>query len=54
MAQFLRSAKHAHWSKEHIDTVLEDARSGDYLHALEVLWEAIAEIEKETEVSVSY
>ena len=54
MAQFLRAAKKAGWSQEDIDAVLEDARSGDYMHALEVLYEAMAEIEEETEATISY
>lgn len=40
-AQFLRAAENAGWSKERIDAMLADARSGDYVHALEVLYEAI-------------
>jgi hypothetical protein len=54
MAQFLRAAKHAHWPKERIDAVLKDARSSDYVHALEVLWVAMTEIEEEAEASISY
>jgi hypothetical protein len=46
-AQFLRAAKHAHWEQSHIDKVLTDAHSGDYVHALEVVYEAMAEMEEE-------
>lgn len=43
-AQFLRAAKRAGWSPECINAVLADARSSDYEHALEVLYEAMEEI----------
>jgi hypothetical protein len=49
LAQFVRAAKHTHWSQERIDAVLNDARSSDYVHALVVLGEAMAEIEEETQ-----
>ena len=48
-AQFVRAAKRADWSQERIDTVLDEARRGDYLHALETIWEAMTEIEEETQ-----
>ena len=47
-AQFVRAAKQAHWPQARIDTVLENARSGDYLHALEVVYGAMEEIKEET------
>jgi hypothetical protein len=53
-AQFQRAAKNAHWPRERIDAMITDARSGDYVHALEVLYEALAEIEEETEATISY
>ncbi len=48
-AQFVRAAKKADWSRERINTVLEEARRGDYLHALETILEAMSEIEEETQ-----
>jgi hypothetical protein len=48
-AQFLRAAKNAGWSQERIDAVLTDARSSDYLHALEVLHDAMVGIEEAQE-----
>jgi hypothetical protein len=54
MAQFLRAAKQAHWPQSRIDAVLDDARSSDYVHALEALWDAMAEIKEETEATIAY
>jgi hypothetical protein len=48
-AQFLRDVKNAGWPQTRIDAVLSDARSGDYEHALEVLYEAMIEIEEAQE-----
>ena len=46
---FRRSARNAGWTKERIDAVLEDARSSDYEHALEVIMDATAELKEEKE-----
>lgn len=34
MGAFSRQARHEGWTKEEIDEVLEEARSGDYIHLL--------------------
>lgn len=34
MVAFQRQARKEHWTKEEIDTVLNEARSGDYDHLL--------------------
>ena len=50
-AQFVRTAKQAHWSRERIDAVIKDAQSADYVHALAVLLDAFTELEQEPVIS---
>jgi hypothetical protein len=52
-ASFLRAARHAQWPQQRIDAVLEDARSSDYLQALEVICEAMAEIDEAREETIA-
>jgi predicted O-methyltransferase YrrM len=51
-AAFLRAAEHAQWPQQRIDAVFVDARSSNYLHALEVIWEAMAEIEETSQKQI--
>ena len=37
MAAFSRQARREGWTQEEIDTVINDAKSGDYNHLLQVL-----------------
>ena len=48
-ASFKRAARKANWPQEHIDAVLDEARLGDYAHALAVLLEAMDEIDETNE-----
>jgi hypothetical protein len=41
---FVQAAKLAKWPKERVEEVLKDAQSGDYKHALEVLFAAHLEL----------
>jgi hypothetical protein len=45
MASFNRQARKAGWPKDEIDRVLCDARSQDYEHLTEVIFQALDEIE---------
>ena len=54
LAQFLRAVKQAYWPQSRINAVLDDSRRSDYEHALEVLVEAMAELDEEAKVTISY
>jgi hypothetical protein len=50
-ASFKRAVRKAGWPQERIDAVLDEARRGNYAHALAVLLEAMDEIKNEAAVS---
>ena len=54
MGRFQREARRAGWTQEQINEVLDDCRSSDYNHLLQVMMEHTEELDEEDDDDYSY